>query len=537
MKGLVFETRAPGIEAAPNRADIACFIGLAELRPDLVIPQDLTQYLEQEGWWPGATSSGAQSVPSLYNLPLPIGSWSRFDTLFAWNERPYGVGNGATTTGAGYLGAAVRSFFAQGGRSCYVISLAPPLPLAADRASRDALLSNLVPITAGLRANRGLWQGLEHLLGLPEVSFVALPDLAELVSLYRDESQDPLEIPPSMPKFVACAQQETAPDQASRVVQLTAPACTDAEYLLWRTVIHRAALFLATYRRDVPLLAALPLPQAQSSAASSVLAFMHQQGWLSGSLAAQRCPELDGSATEETMAACSIASAFVQLVYPWLRTAYAGDLPGNIEPPEGVMAGLLARNALTRGTFRSATALVPQELISVQPPLSQAQQLGRNAKAPPQASPQAALIDRLCLFGPQPGGVRLLSDITTHNDSSYRQASISRTIALVMRAARAIGNEYVFDASGEVLWARIKARMEDVLAALERVGALAASADEAAYAVRCDRSTMSQQDLDSGRVIVQVLIRPAACIETMRIQLAMADGAVSLSNLGILEAA
>ena len=133
--------------------------------------------------------------------------------------------------------------------------------------------------------------------------------------------------------------------------------------------------------------------------------------------------------------------------------------------------------------------------------------------------------------------MRLLSDVTTHNDSAYRQASISRTIGLVMRAARTIGTEYVFDASGEVLWARIKARMEDVLAAMERVGALAASAGEAAYAVRCDRSTMSQRDLDSGRVIVQVLIRPAACIETMRIQLAMADGAVSLANLGILEAA
>lgn len=537
MKGLVFETRAPGIEAAPNRADIACFIGLAELRPDLAIPQDLAQYLEQEGWWPGATTTGAQTVPSLYNLPLPIGSWARFDALFAWNERAYQVGSAPRAMGASYLGAAVRSFFAQGGRRCYVISLGPPLPLAADRASRDALLSNLVPIAAGQRANRGLWQGLDHLLGLPEVSFVALPDLTELVGLYQDEPLTEQVVLPSIPQFVACAQQETALDQASRVVQLTAPACTDAEYLRWRAVIHRAALFLASYRRDVQLLAALPLPQAQSSAAAGVLAFMHQQGWLSGSLAAQNCPELDAAATEETMAACSIASAFVQLVYPWLRTAYAGDLPGNIEPPEGVLAGMLARNALQRGAFRSATALVPSELIRVQPCLSQAQQFGLNSKAPPQASPQAALIDRVSLFGPMPGGLRLLSDVTTHNDSAYRQASISRTIGLVLRAARTIGTEYVFDASGELLWARIKARMEDVLAAMERVGALAASGGEAAYAVRCDRSTMSQQDLDSGRVIVQVLIRPAACIETMRIQLAMADGSVALSTLGMLEAA
>jgi phage tail sheath protein FI len=209
-------------------------------------------------------------------------------------------------------------------------------------------------------------------------------------------------------------------------------------------------------------------------------------------------------------------------------------VPANLEPPEGVIAGLLARNALTRGTFCSATALAIHDLVTVAPQLRQSQQFGINPKAPLRASPQAPFIDRVSLLGPTPEGFRLLSDVTTSNNSNYRQASISRTIGLMMRVARAIGEEYVFESSGERLWGQLQARLEDVLGAMQQVGALAGTRPGEAFQVRCDRSTMTQQDIDSGRVIVQVMIRPAAGIETMRIQFAFGDGGhVALSSLGM----
>jgi phage tail sheath protein FI len=322
-----------------------------------------------------------------------------------------------------------------------------------------------------------------------------------------------------------------------RVVQLAAPACTDAEYDGWRSTIQRAALFIADHRRDMQLLAGLPMPRRESDAAAGLLGFMHQRGWLSGALSAQVCPALSAGLTDAEKEACSIASAFVQLGYPWLQAGYAGDLPANLEPPEGVMAGLLARNALTRGTFCSATALPIHDLVAVAPPLRASQQFGINPQAPLRASPQAPLIDRVSLFGPSPQGFYMLSDVTTSNDSQHRQANISRTIGLVMRVARSIGEEYAFESAGERIWGQLQARLEDVLAAMQRVGALAGTRPGEAFQVRCDRSTMTQQDIDNGRVIAQVMIRPVASIETMRIQLAFGGGGhVSLSPLG-LEAA
>ena len=515
MKGLIFEAPSPGTDAAGNRTDVVCFIGFAKARV-IDTPVALTQWLQQEGWWATDTSAASQAgVSSLYDLPLPIHNWEQFDQLFEWDRRPY---DDTAAVGATYLGAAVRSFFAQGGRRCFVISLGEPTALQADRGLRDAMLLQMVPHDTGQRSRRSEWHGLHHLFGLPEVSFVAMPDLSELTSVYRLDTATPVEVPPPEPQFVECSQSAPPAQDDKDVVHLAAPHSTDAEYVLWHTITRRAAQWLSDFRRDVQLLAALPLPHVQGSAARDLLSFMHLQGWLTGTL----------QTTD------SLATAFLQLGYPWLQMGYGGDLPANLEPPEGVMAGLLARNALTRGTFRGTTALTIHDVVDFSPQLAQSQQFGLNPASPPQASPQAPLIDRVSLLGPTTDGFRLLSDVTTSNDSGYRQANINRTIALVMQAARAIGEEYVFEVSGERLWQQIQDRLGDVLAALQSVGALAGQRPQDAFQVRCDRSTMTQQDIDDGRVLVNVMIRPAAGIEAMRIQLAMGDGGgVSLSVLGM----
>lgn len=515
MKGLIFEASSLRADAAANRTDVVCFIGFAKVRM-VDTPAALRQWLQHEGWWGTDTAVPSRpGVASLYDLPLPIHNWEQFDQLFEWDQRVY---DETATVGATYLGAAVRSFFAQGGRKCYVISLGEPVALEANRGLRDALLLQLVPDYAGQRSHRSEWHGLHHLFGLPDISFVAMPDLPELASLYRVDTVIPVEVPPPEPQFVECSQPAPPAQEDKDVVHLAAPHSTDAEYALWHTVILRAVRWLSDYRRDVQLLAALPLPHMHSSAAHDLLSFMHLQGWLTGTL------QTTGS----------LATAFLQLGYPWLQTGYGGDLPANLEPPEGVMAGVLARNALSRGTFRSTTDLMIHDVLDIRPRLAQSLQFGLNPTSPTQASPQASLIDRVSLLGPTTEGFRLLSDVTTSNDLNYRQASINRTIALVMRAARAIGEEYVFEMSGERFWQQIQDRLEDVLAALQAAGALAGQRPQNAFQVRCDRSTMTRQDIDDGRVIVNVMIRPAASIETMHIQLAMGDGGrISLSVLGM----
>ncbi len=522
MKGLRFENVESATPVIPVRNDVACFLGLAAVRsgsdgslPE--VPESLRRWLVAEGWWT-ETGAGALRPGSLLDVPLPIGDWATFDHLFAWEQRPYGKLGGVPVSGAGYLGAAVRSFFAQGGRKCYVVSAGAPLSYDAPRAARDAQLAALLPVYQGQRSRREQWHGLHHLFGLPEVAFVTLPDLAELAADAPPRATPAQDLPPpAEPRFTACVTPTAAPEANPVVRRLNAPWHDAAGFGRWRVALRRALHWLHDWRRDVQLLAALPQAEPSSEAAADPLVRLHATDSLRGDLARSG----------------SLASPRLQLLHPWLQLDYAGDLPAALEPGEGVLAGLLARNALTRGTWRNASGQPLLGLRDLSPRLSRAARLAPNPQAPQDASPQAPLIDRVSLLDETPAGRVLRSDVTTDNDPLRRQAAIERTLGMIWRAARLLGDEFVFENSGESLWRRVEQRLGELLTELQDAGALAGRRPGEAFGVRCDRATMSQQDIDNGRVIAQLWVRPVASIETLRIQLTLGDaGQVSLRRLG-----
>jgi uncharacterized protein len=66
----------------------------------------------------------------------------------------------------------------------------------------------------------------------------------------------------------------------------------------------------------------------------------------------------------------------------------------------------------------------------------------------------------------------------------------------------------VFEPNGETLWARIRTTVTDFLTTEWRSGMLQGTAAEQAFFVRCDPSTMTQNDLDNGRLNVVVGVAP-----------------------------
>lgn len=69
-----------------------------------------------------------------------------------------------------------------------------------------------------------------------------------------------------------------------------------------------------------------------------------------------------------------------------------------------------------------------------------------------------------------------------------------------------------FEPNGEPLWAKVRQGAGDFLFREFRRGALVGDRPEKAYFVRCDRSTMTQSDLDNGRIVVVIgvaTLRPA----------------------------
>lgn len=504
MNGLVFEERGPVVRSAPNRADITCFVGFVGRRPTLM-PAAVRRALAEQGW---TSPPYARPIDELLDLPVPIDTWETFDRLFAWDRRDL---DGHGRLGVSYLGAAVRSFFVQGGRKCYVIRVGDPGPLTEPRVQRLLRVPALLP-GYPIRfdpspADRHSWHGFGHLFGLPDVSFVCMPDLADLVAADRDTiDRQPPSLPPPPEQFVECSDPVPGPALDSLARLFRAPRADAAGFGEWARVIRRAADAIADTRggstlREVQLIAAVPMPEVDSEADHDLLRFLSRSGWLAGRR------ELDLS---------SIVSAFVQLAYPWVLTPGSADLPEQAEPPEGVLAGVLARNALTRGTFRSAAGLHLADVYDVVPALS------REQTTVPTGG--ATLPERVSILAMTPSGLRVLSDATTAADPWYRLAPVNRLVSVIVRAARTLGEDSAFEPSSEQTWADVRGRLGELLRALFQAGALQGATVAEAFQVRCDRSTMSQTDIDNGRVIAEIEFRAAAPIERLRVVLALGEG-------------
>jgi phage tail sheath protein FI len=94
-----------------------------------------------------------------------------------------------------------------------------------------------------------------------------------------------------------------------------------------------------------------------------------------------------------------------------------------------------------------------------------------------------------------------------------------------------LGEEVTFESSGEPLWGEVRGRLNGFMRGLYDAGAFRGDSPEEAYQVRCDRSTMSQNDIDNGRVVAYVQFDAASIIDTITVVLIVNDGAqVSISG-------
>src|SRR5688500_11984796 len=169
MDGLSFISARPPVGSDPARADIACFVGFVARRPvaprrasesddDYLhrLPASLRDWLREHDWAPGRNGRTANDIVDLKDLPVPIDTWDVFDTLFAWDARLLDCSGRRCDT---LLGAAVRSFFAQGGRKCYVVRVGNALPVFARPPSRRRGAAALFPtLPPPVAVDRSSWR-------------------------------------------------------------------------------------------------------------------------------------------------------------------------------------------------------------------------------------------------------------------------------------------------------------------------------------------------------------------------------------------
>lgn len=508
MSRIIFQPDLPVTPSEPTRTDVACFVGLVRTRAVPVpLPDSKRQWLKQAGWLEGPYQ---RNCDTLLNVPVPIENFAAFQML-------YDDGTSAKAMGTDYLALAVNSFFAQGGKRCYVVRMGDPITKFGDY---KGLISSLLGEDS-FAGDQGSWNGVAHLWGLPDASILLLPDLPLLhaggIQAAKPVTED-LSAGPE--RFVRCVPPAKTPDE-KKVFALPAPRFTTGDYTNWGGSLRTVVQMLANERlREVQLVVAMPLPfenpilpalespaQDQSVQAAMDVVF----------------PVPDGPPPA--------SSAFVQVAYPWLRSTRSAIVLESLEPPDGTLAGILARNALMNGTFNSAVKVTPIGVFDLFPELPAFETQVPAEKPAWLPKVRYPFVIRLSLFGFTPSGIRLLSDVTTYPGEAYRPARVNRLVSLLSRAARLFGEEHVFDHNGAALWTQLAKTLRSLLTRLWELNALEGAGPAQAFEVHCDRTTMTQNDIDSGRLIAVVSFQPAATLELITVTLTVEGGAATSAEV------
>lgn len=202
------------------------------------------------------------------------------------------------------------------------------------------------------------------------------------------------------------------------------------------------------------------------------------------------------SVSEVRAMRAKIDSKYAAFYYPWIRVL---DPVTNTEinlPPSGFVAGIYARNDINRAVYKAPANEVVNLAIGFEKMLNRAQQEVLNPEG----------INCFRFF--EGRGFRLWGARTTSSDPEWKYVNLRRYFAYLERSIDKGTQWAVFEPNGSMLWDNVRRTIEDFLFNEFQMGALLGDKPDKAYFVRCDRSTMTQNDLDNGRLICLVGVAP-----------------------------
>jgi uncharacterized protein len=189
-------------------------------------------------------------------------------------------------------------------------------------------------------------------------------------------------------------------------------------------------------------------------------------------------------------------SSWAAFYYPWVRILDPLTNQENDMPPSGFVAGIYARNDVTRAVFKAPANEVVELAIGFERLLNTAQQEVLNPEG----------INCFRFF--EGRGYRLWGARTMSSDGEWKYVNLRRYFAYLEHSIDRGTQWAVFEPNGEQLWANVRSTIDSFLLNEWQNNALLGDKPEKAYFVRCDRSTMTQSDLDNGRLVCLIGVAP-----------------------------
>ncbi|MBP3506821.1 MAG: phage tail sheath family protein [Lachnospiraceae bacterium] len=203
---------------------------------------------------------------------------------------------------------------------------------------------------------------------------------------------------------------------------------------------------------------------------------------------------------------------YAALYHPWLTVFDPLDKKNLSIPPSGSILGIYARIDNTRGVHKAPANEVVRACVRLECEFNKGEQDILNPKG----------VNLICNF---PGmGIRVWGARTASSDGSWKYINVRRLFIFIEESIKANTNWAVFEPNDETLWVRVKRTIDVFLTGLWRSGSLAGTSTDEAFFVNVGRETMTQDDIDNGRLICVIGVAPVKPAEFVIFRISQKTG-------------
>jgi uncharacterized protein len=189
-------------------------------------------------------------------------------------------------------------------------------------------------------------------------------------------------------------------------------------------------------------------------------------------------------------------ASYAALYYPWIYLLDPQSEVQRLVPPCGHIAGIYARTDIDRGVWKAPANEIMRGAVDLEFHIDKQTQEILNPRG----------VNAIRQF---PGrGIRVWGARTLSTNPLWKYVSVRRLFIFLERSIYEGTQWVVFEPNGEALWERVKDTIRLFLREQWRNGALLGRTEDQAFAITCDRSTMTQDDILNGRLICEVAVAP-----------------------------
>jgi uncharacterized protein len=189
-------------------------------------------------------------------------------------------------------------------------------------------------------------------------------------------------------------------------------------------------------------------------------------------------------------------STYAAMYNPWLQVFDPLEKRNIFIPPSGPVMGIYSRSDVNRGVHKAPANEVVRACTGLDCQYNKGEQDILNPKG----------INLIRYFTGE--GIRIWGARTCSSNTLWKYVNVRRLFIFLEETIKRGTNWVVFEPNDDKLWARVQRTIENFLTTVWRNGALMGTSAAEAFFVKVDRSTMSQDDIDNGRLICIIGVAP-----------------------------